>query len=157
MAKDELIEKLRKEISRDTFDESNVVFILTRIRKYLELTEQRDTYPYLWFYCNWALHPKIDRKLPLAVETMFGDYFSKKDGKQFWDFDHLKDDLIELLKFVELPLDIVQTPQRFNSFKSKLFEIYSNTPVHFMFGPLKGTLTVYKSGDNIKFNWRMLS
>lgn len=157
MAKDEIIEKLRKEISKDTFDESHVVYILTRIRKYLEHTEQRDTYPYLWFYCNWALHPKIDRKLPLPVETMLGDYFRKKDGKQFWDFDHLNEDLKEFLKSVELPTDIVETPAIFNRFKSRLLEIYSSTPVHFRFGPFKGTLTVHKSGDTIKFNWHMLS
>jgi hypothetical protein len=78
MAKDEIIEKLRKEISKDTFDESHVVYILSRIRKYLELTEQRDKHPFLWFYCNWALHPKIDRKLPAPVETMLGDYFNLK-------------------------------------------------------------------------------
>jgi hypothetical protein len=39
--------------------EQDVVYSLVEIRKFLEVTEQKDTYKHLTFYCDWAVHPKL--------------------------------------------------------------------------------------------------
>lgn len=153
--KNEIIEKLGAIITAETFDEPQAVFILSRIRKYLEETESQNNFPYLNFYCNWALHPKISRRLPVPVETMLWDYFKQIDEKRLWDFDYLKDDLQKFLEFVELPTDIVSIDTKFNEFKKALLGIYLHTPVQFKLGPLKVTLTVSKSENRIKLTWGM--
>ena len=54
MAREEILEKLQKELNREIRDECQVIYILSRIRKILEISDERSKYKMLNFYCNWA-------------------------------------------------------------------------------------------------------
>ena len=151
--KDEIIEKLRREVSRTTFDEPQAVYILSRIRKYLELNELKEKFPYLNFYCNWALHARIDRRLPEPVEKMLKDYLEQTDERRLWDFDYLRSELCQFLSDCELPKRMTENNDIFEVFKRTVFEIYTDTPVQFNLGQFKITLTAYKSENQRKLRW----
>ncbi|MFA5870908.1 MAG: hypothetical protein WC842_03420 [Candidatus Paceibacterota bacterium] len=86
----EILEKLNTELQKDIQDECQVIYILSRIRKYLEDKNEKKQYIYLNFYCNWALHSRInDTK---AVNVILNDFISGKDSG-FLNFDYLKNDL----------------------------------------------------------------
>ncbi|MFZ3020173.1 MAG: hypothetical protein WA051_01480 [Minisyncoccia bacterium] len=60
--KEELISKLRVALTEPIEKESQVVYILTEVRKLLDRTlgeKKLEKYPVLNFYCNWALHIEI--------------------------------------------------------------------------------------------------
>ncbi len=70
MAKEQILEKLAEKLKIVPTSESDVVYILSRIRKVLEINNYPETYSTLNFYCNLALHSKIDR-LPKSIYDMF--------------------------------------------------------------------------------------
>lgn len=73
MGKIQLIEKITKALEGDVAEEPQVVYVLSRIRKYLELNRISSKYKYLNFYCNWALHSRIDNTKDLDELGIFGN------------------------------------------------------------------------------------
>lgn len=61
----EMIDKLSRELKKEMSEECRVVYILSRIRKVLELENSKNKYKVLNFYCNWSLHAKIDNTKPV--------------------------------------------------------------------------------------------
>ena len=64
-----ILEKLQSHLLKDSFEESDVVYILSRIRKLIEINKMEtgsEEYGELNFFCNWALHVQVDRFVPLA-------------------------------------------------------------------------------------------
>jgi hypothetical protein len=61
--KPDIIEKIRSELQTlPVKDEKTVLYVLAEIRKILEHDELlRATLPTLQFYCNWALHVRLDK------------------------------------------------------------------------------------------------
>jgi len=72
--KDEITDKLKSSLSKPITEESQVVYILSRIRKILEMDKDKNQSKYqkLKFYCDWALHAEIDRGT-----RIFKDEFEK--------------------------------------------------------------------------------
>ncbi len=68
-------EKLDRHLSsKAPLTEARVVYILVEIRKLLEMLERQeeeDNYPWLRFYCDWALHTKMDRKAAQRILCLF--------------------------------------------------------------------------------------
>jgi hypothetical protein len=64
MAQDSIIQKLRDELILPLRRESQVVYLMAEIRKYLDHqnTDEQLDWRVLSFFCNWALHIKIDRR-----------------------------------------------------------------------------------------------
>ena len=59
--KNDIINKLKVELEKSIENEPQVIYILSRIRKILDLDHKRDSeYMVLRFYCNWALHTEIE-------------------------------------------------------------------------------------------------
>lgn len=53
--------KLHRELSKDIVDESQVVYILSQIRKIIDDEETEIKYDILYLYSDWVLHSKLDR------------------------------------------------------------------------------------------------
>jgi len=67
----QLIDQIRDVLTLDTIDEYQLVYVLTKIRKLIELKQLGNNYPFLRFYCNWALHPKLDQ---VSTTNIVWDY-----------------------------------------------------------------------------------
>jgi hypothetical protein len=69
MAQDSIIQKLREELLLPLRRESQVVYVMAEIRKYLDhrKTDQQADWRVLSFFCNWALHIKIIASIRLAT------------------------------------------------------------------------------------------
>lgn len=126
MAESDLLEKLRTELVKDIDSEVQVVYILSRIRKILEINNLKSQYKYLNFYCNWALHSKIDRAEPVA--DILREFLKLDEAKvKFLTFEHLFANLVKFLKQFDLPEAI--TKDQWFKFCDKLIDIYSDTPI----------------------------
>ncbi|OGZ70255.1 MAG: hypothetical protein A2904_01150 [Candidatus Staskawiczbacteria bacterium RIFCSPLOWO2_01_FULL_33_9] len=58
---EEIVRKLKLALGEPIEKEKDVVYVLAEIRKLLEGNKIKSVYPILNFYCNWALHPEIDK------------------------------------------------------------------------------------------------
>ena len=57
---DKIHAKLQQALFKDTPDEVEALYILALARKILEAHNLRKRFPLLNFFCNWALHYRID-------------------------------------------------------------------------------------------------
>lgn len=60
-----------------------VTQFLTDCRVFIESEDQSDEFPILYFYCNWALHPNVDRN-PFLY-TIIGGISKKFSGVGDYD------------------------------------------------------------------------
>lgn len=67
----DIIAKLQMEIDVGIKTEAQVVYLLAGIRKIIERENLGQKYFYLKFHCDWALHPKLDRKPAQYVLSHF--------------------------------------------------------------------------------------
>ena len=125
MGQDQIIGKLRKELKKEIHDELQVVWILSRVRKILEIRNQKGKYKFLKLYCNWVLHTKIERTEPIADELQ---KFIEGQNDDFWNFNHLISDLEKFLKEYSLSQKILK-PENYARLENLLLDIYSDTPV----------------------------
>lgn len=61
----EIRSKLQLELNKEITEETQVVYILSRVRKILEIDKRKKHYKILKFYCDWALHAEIDNVDPI--------------------------------------------------------------------------------------------
>jgi len=141
MGQIELIEKIRGELDKGISEESQVIYILSRIRKYLEIKNQKEQYKWLNFYCNWALHSRIDNTK--SVTDVLREFISG-DNTGFLSFDHLKDDLKKFLVDNELSLKLIDDPDSYYQFVNLLIDIYSDTPLSVWVGAPRAEITINK-------------
>lgn len=66
-----IVEKLNRELAEPITSERQVVYILVETRKLLELMGMLETYPQLTFFCNWAMHPTLDREPARRIIRLF--------------------------------------------------------------------------------------
>ena len=71
MGRDIIVEKLNRELTETITSERQVVYILVETRKLLELMGMREDYPQLCFFCDWAMHPTLDRVPAQRVIKLF--------------------------------------------------------------------------------------
>lgn len=124
-----IIEKLSKALSEGNLDEYKVVYILSRIRKLIELNQLKNTFKDLNFYCDWALHSEIDRYVP--------DSFKNKLTNQLKHSENLYPDelfaifFIQLEQFLQelsLPNTILFDPLKI-IFADLMIDVFSDTPL----------------------------
>ncbi|HWQ59804.1 MAG TPA: hypothetical protein VN420_01500, partial [Candidatus Fimivivens sp.] len=116
-------------LSEDIKREDQVVYILSRIRKVIEINSYYSRYKYLNFYCNLALHPKIDRTESISV--ILQEFIDGSDNGKFIMFGHL---FPELQKFIEdhsLPKMLYEDTENYYRFVNLLVDIYCDTPIEF--------------------------
>jgi hypothetical protein len=69
-------EKIAVIAGRGYFDEDSTLSLVTWHRQYLEANKLKKRYKVTMFYCNWALHPQLDKDpvpdtLKRLTQTMF--------------------------------------------------------------------------------------
>jgi hypothetical protein len=67
----DIISKLTRELDTGIETEVQVVYLLVGVRKLIERDRVKDQYPDLKFYCDWALHPHMDRAAAEAILKNF--------------------------------------------------------------------------------------
>jgi len=76
----DIIRKLRAELERGISSESQVVYVLVKIRRLLDLDKDQGataTYSTLRLYCNWALHIKLSYSQARKIVTMADSFYPK--------------------------------------------------------------------------------
>ncbi|MCX6766078.1 MAG: hypothetical protein NT136_03930 [Candidatus Moranbacteria bacterium] len=142
MGQGEILEKLNKELERDIKNECQVVYILSRIRKILEIKNQKDKYELLNFYCNWSLHVNLKYKNTTQfISKMFDQYIEftksekdiaremKSNHADFFKLNDLKNELRKFFEVHDLPLNLVDKNKYWITFIKLLLEIIEECPV----------------------------
>lgn len=165
MGRQEIIEKLDRELKKDLREECQVVYILSRIRKILEAVKTVSSigsdrkYQLLWFYCSWVLHYVMDKSsTQKLLKKLFADEIdNKKSAKEnarmlkcnnpdFFKLSSLKLELHEFFKEHELSFDLLDN--KWSIFCPILLEIIKETPIRFTSGSLQEIKLIRdKNGD----------
>ncbi len=128
--RNDIQEKLSKELKRDLKYESQVVYILSRIRKLLEIENAKRKYKVLNFYSNWSLHSKIDRTEP--VREILKEFIEKKGERHgFIFYTDFEKELKAFLTEHGLP---ILRPSKIKKFKDLLSKTISDTPLEILLG-----------------------
>jgi len=133
MGKPQILEKLTDKLKCVPGSESDVVYILSRIRKILELGNYPEKYSTLLFYCNLALHSTIDRFSKSVNEMLL----KVKDGglnpeayqNSIIGYNDLHKQLSNFLKENNLPDAIYTEEYGVKTFNELLNNIYSETKI----------------------------
>lgn len=134
MAREQILEKLTEKLKTVPISEPDVVYILSRIRKILEIDNRPEAFSTLNFYCNLALHSKIDHRLPKSVFDMFvriknGGLDPKAYTNSIIGLEDFHKQLKNFLKDHNLPDTIYTEKYGVKKFNKLLFDIYSDTPI----------------------------
>ena len=124
--KNDIKEKLQSVLNKENFKETDVIYILSRIRKLLEIDGNRKDYKVLNFYCNWALHAQIEDVDSISKPL-------QKPGENVISLFHLFTDFDkELKKFLgdhDIQTSIFTNRETLIKFHHLLTEIYTDTPL----------------------------
>lgn len=71
--RDAIIRKLESYLAIAPSSEADVVYVLVEIRKILEHDEQAGIFSTLSFYCDWAVHVKLDRRGARQILQLLDD------------------------------------------------------------------------------------
>lgn len=125
--------KLQIHLLKNSFEESDVVYVLSRIRKLIEVDEYRTNnkkdYRELKFFCNWALHVKIN---DVPVKDLLMEV---EQGKPTFEIYKLFcSELQKFLKNNNLQSSIFNSENTRMNFLGELGEVYKDTPLIVMDG-----------------------
>ncbi len=120
-----IIDKLKAALVSPVQKESEVVYILVEARKLLEHLSDSERFRSLKFYCNWALHIRLDRTQARALLVRVDGYFSKlfengltQEGhSEFTEMLYLesfRNQFRQFLQLHELPERICDSNEWFN-------------------------------------------
>lgn len=121
----ELKDKLRLALDNNSTDEYRVVYILSRIRKIMEIENTKNKYKILNIFCNWSLHAKIDSAEDMR--DIIKEFVLKPNLRaNFFDFKEFSK---EFKKFVSEVLNIDLDELYITNFIKVLINIISDTPL----------------------------
>lgn len=129
MGQEQILKKLTSKLTTVPTSEADVVYILSRIRKILEQNNYPEKYCRLNFYCNLALHSKIDRPPKSIIDLLWGIKNGDPNNSIFEFTNQLHEQLHEFIKEFGLPDTIYKEPHGVKHFNKLLFDIYSDTPI----------------------------
>jgi hypothetical protein len=95
------------QLSNTNWTENDILRIVTSLRHIIEEQKFQGKYKYLYFYCNWVLHPEISKSstafeiLELLTDSMIAHNKNPLKGK--W----INDAIIEGLSIHKLQIDII--------------------------------------------------
>lgn len=117
----EIVDRLRKstEHSSSKVHKDWVLVILTLFRQHLEANSLIKKYPVLFFYCNWNVHPSLDRGI---VQDFLGRISNVINNDKA---GHPADRISEILSMSHMRNDIRQILKQ-EGFESGIFEIEEN-------------------------------
>lgn len=131
--KSQILQKLQKELVKDFTNEPQVVYILTRIGKILEIDKKKNDYPVLFFYHNWIVHSEINDITKIESDL---EIFIQKETKrhEFLLHQSLRKQLKKFLVEYNLP---VFDRNKLGKFLYLLGKVISDTPIWIKLGHKK--------------------
>lgn len=163
-----IIDKLCKELNKPIKEESQVLYILAEIRKYIEEYDSSNAYKYknLYFFCNWMLHITMDlprsqqylQKLEnnlcnirlKSEKEIAKDFYAK--NKSFCLLKDLRSELNQFFKFNSLPNELVRNDNDWYRFIYYFLQILMDCSVVNINGKI--TKFSFERKDNI-FSFRL--
>lgn len=132
MGQSQIEDKLAVQLKKKIKSELQVVYILSRIRKILEIKNLKERYPVLNFYCNWSLHSEITKTDGKKINSILKEFIEKPEEKYKLSL-HLQfsDELIEFLRQFSLP---ILNNEQLITFRFILGKIISDTPIKVVIG-----------------------
>jgi len=133
MGRQEIVEKLSRKLLDEQISESDIVYILSRVRKILEINNFPAKYDRLRFYCNLALHSRIDR-LPKSTRDMLLRIKAGGSNPDIYQdsilgFEDFHRQFKEFLKEYKLPDSLYANTHGLEKFNELLASIYTDTPI----------------------------
>ncbi len=124
--------KLEAELNKRILGEPQVIYILSRIRKILEINgkQKEDEYKKLKFYCDWALHPIINNVG--AVQDILHGIITHKaaSGADLTvNFKTLHDEFRRFFKEYDLSNSFYISEENKFGLEMYLSQIYADTPL----------------------------
>ena len=139
MAREAIRDKLLPKLTQVIRNESQVLYIMSRLRKLLEHSNTQQDFPLVNFYCNWVLHTKLDLSnaaddivrvlddLHKNLNMGTKESLAKAD---LLSFSSLRLQLKECLANFALPATICDSNVRFKGFVRNLGELIQDTPLY---------------------------
>lgn len=132
MGKSIIQEKLQQELNKELKEESQVIYILSRIRKILEIdrSKTQDKYKKLKFYCDWVLHAEIGKGTKAFQEEL--EKFIQGDqgaGVPIITYQYFETDFLNFLQEYSISGANYQKFSNKVKFKELMAKIYSDTPL----------------------------
>lgn len=124
----DIISKLKEVLEKNIRNEAQVVYVLTRIGKILELERGGEcNYPVLKFYRDWSVHTILFRKKHDKIIGILGEFINKKGERHSFLF-HTQF-CLELNSFLEKYGLPHLNKDRLNNFIFYLGKVVSDTPI----------------------------
>lgn len=130
MAEIDILQKLSKKFESTPQSEEDVIFILSRIRKIIEKENYPEKYSILNFYCNLALHTKIDKRVPKKLaDELVRVHVNLEYSHPFFGYPDLHTQMGEFIKDHNLPDFYKHQDFKGSDFIKLLNSVYCDTPV----------------------------
>jgi hypothetical protein len=139
---EEILTKLRRELDAGIHTEVQVVYVMAAIRKLMERDGSSQSYANLHFFCNWALHSKLDQsaaiKILVQVDDIFdaaerGDYKASEESwskvDELTDGNRLREQLLAFLQKYQLPEAICTDEGAWHEFHREYVAVVSDIPL----------------------------
>lgn len=126
----DIVSKLATHLQKTSFEEADVVYILSRVRKLLETNGNHNKYRKLKFYCDWALHAEIEKGTKVFQEELEAFIAGDKEaGGAILTHQYFETEFREFLKEYGISEgSYMNMPTRMR-FRELLAGIYSDTPL----------------------------
>lgn len=144
MGQTEIVSKLEEQLKREFKEECQIVYILSRIGKIIEIEQKSTQYSFLQFYRNWVLHARLNkfsqRFKDTPVYSAITSFINNRDSRSSL---LLHEDLLrELTAFCsDYNLPILSDTQQ-HSFTYLLGKVVADTPLEITDANSTYTLTI---------------
>ena len=142
MAKEAIIEKLENALTDQIENECQVIYILTRASKILDINDQRQKYSTINFYRNWSVHAVLSQgstasfispKFDPHIDITKGGHDIAKDlisaNESFFKLKDLKNELRLFCEEYGLPTELFDNANNWRAFMELLLEIIKDCPI----------------------------
>ena len=139
--KDEIVRKLQALLSAPPIeDEPRVVYFLTQVRKIFERDENlKPSFPTLRFYCNLALHTKLDQSRTVrnfldevnSILTLEGNHDQQTQERfnRLLTLQTFRDELREFLRLNDTGFALCDNEAYWNAFLSAYSSVVENCEI----------------------------
>lgn len=133
--KNDIVLKLQNLLLKEELSEPETLYVLAQIRKLSEylLNKESEQYSSLLFYCDWALHAKLNRSpVKRVLQDLANNWvpgYGPNGKNEFFGFITFRNELEFFLKTFNLPLDITTDQDCWFKFRKNLIQILIDTPL----------------------------
>lgn len=135
---DDIISKLSFALNKSIRSEPQIVYILTRIGKVLELENSKRNSALLNFYRNWSVHSEIDQTEPVA--DILSEFIKKRENRYRLSLhQQFCSEFTSFLDKHKLPHIL---KNRLNNFIFYLGKVISDTPIKVVIDEQKYSISI---------------